>query len=560
LFEFSTIINSSLELDFILSTVLRTLMGKMLVTRGIVLLKRNGKLFQVIAAKGIDNSIVGQSIEVEHPLRSIQSAKKLIHGSQQWLEFLNHNQQSLVIPILSQRRIVGYITLGERLTKSLFLALDKKIIQSLVNLSGAAIEKALIIDQVKEANRSLDRKNQELNTLFDLSKEFNIGLDERKVVRLVTFALLGQIGVKSYAICIRNENELNIIASRMEGSAVLKEILPDLCDLTKSATTQDLLKLKAYRIAAASLIKMGIAAVVPMHIQQKTNGIILLGERLRGGVYSQADLEFLYSLGNLAIISIENARLFKTAIEKQRMEDELNIAREIQQGLLPEKLPSIPQFDIAALTISSKEVGGDYYDVITRKQDEYVLAIGDVSGKGTPAALLIANVQAALRALAPLCSSVSETTGQINDLTCANTRGGSRFITFFWGILDTHTRQFRYTNAGHNPPYVLRKNGAMEKLEEGGLILGIFKTATPYAEASVTLLPGDVLVMYTDGVSEAMNQDNEQFTEERLESILKKTTNLSAKEIIQQIQKELEIHTQATPQSDDITLLVLKVL
>jgi sigma-B regulation protein RsbU (phosphoserine phosphatase) len=413
---------------------------------------------------------------------------------------------------------------------------------------------------VKEANRSLDRKIQELNTLFDLSKEFNIGLDEKRVVRLVTFALLGQIGVQSYAICIRNEEELNIIASRMDGSAALIGILPDLCDLTKSATTHDLLKLKAYRIAAAKLIKMGITAVVPMHIQQKTNGMILLGERLRGGVYSQADLEFLYSLGNLAIISIENARLFKTALEKQRMEDELNIAREIQQGLLPEKLPSIPQFDIAALTISSKEVGGDYYDVITRKQDEYVLAIGDVSGKGTPAALLMANVQAALRALAPLCSSVAETTGQINDLTCANTRGGSRFITFFWGILDAQTLQFRYTNAGHNPPYLLRKDGTVEKLEEGGIILGIFKTTTPYAESSVTLLPGDVLAMYTDGVSEAMNQNNEQFTEERLEAILKKSTHHSAKEIIRQIQKELESHTQATPQSDDITMLVLKAL
>jgi sigma-B regulation protein RsbU (phosphoserine phosphatase) len=535
-------------------------MGKMLVTRGIILLKRNRKLFQVIAAKGVDNSIVGKTIEVEHPLRSIQLTKKMIRGSQPWLEVLNRNQQSLIIPILSQSRIVGYITLGERLTKSTFSALDKKIIQSLVNLSGAAIEKALIIDQVKEVNRSLDRKIQELNTLFDLSKEFNIGLDEKRVVRLVTFALLGQIGVKSYAICIRNEEELNIIASRMDGSVDLKEILPDLCDLTKSATAQDLLKMKAYRLAAARLIKMGITAVVPMHIQQKTMGMILLGERLRGGEYSQADLEFLYSLGNLAIISIENARLFKTAIEKQRMEDELNIAREIQQGLLPEKLPSIPQFDIAALTISSKEVGGDYYDVITRKQDEYVLAIGDVSGKGTPAALLMANVQAALRALAPLCSSVAETTGQINDLTCANTRGGSRFITFFWGILDAQTFQFRYTNAGHNPPYLLRKDGTMEKLEEGGIILGIFKTTTPYAEASVTLLPGDVLVMYTDGVSEAMNQNNEQFTEERLEAILKKSTHYSAKEIIRQIQKELETHTQATPQSDDITMLVLKAL
>jgi len=535
-------------------------MGKMLVTRGMILLKREGKLFQIIAAKGLSDSVIRQNILIEHPSRSIQQTKKNVRGNQDWMDFLVLHQQSLIIPILSQNRIVGTITLGERLTKSPFSALDKKIIQSLVNLSGSAIEKALIIDQVKEVNRNLDRKIQELNTLFDLSKEFNIGLDEKKVVRLVTFALLGQIGVKSYAICIRNEDELNVTASKLEGSAALKNILPDLCDLSKSVKTQDLLKLKAYRVAAAELIKMGITAVVPMHIQQKTNGMILLGERLRGGVYSQADLEFLYSVGNLAIISIENARLFKTAIEKQRMEDELQIAQEIQQGLLPEKLPAIPQFDIAALTISSKEVGGDYYDVITRKRDEYILAIGDVSGKGTPAALLMANVQAALRALAPLCTSVAETTGQINDLTCANTRGGSRFITFFWGILDAQSHRFLYTNAGHNPPFLLRKNGTMEKLEDGGMILGIFKTAEPYAESSVTLTSGDVLVMYTDGVSEAMNKDNEQFTEERLENILKKSTTLSAKEIIHQIQKELDLHTQATPQSDDITMLVLKAL
>ncbi len=172
----------------------------------------------------------------------------------------------------------------------------------------------------------------------------------------------------------------------------------------------------------------------------------------------------------------------------------------------------------------------------------------------------MANVQAALRALAPHCTSVSETTGQINDLTCANTRSGSKFITFFWGILDAQTHQFRFSNAGHNPPYLLRKDGRVEGLKEGGLILGVFKTITPYAEASVTLSSGDVLVMYTDGVSEAMNQSNDQFTEEQLEVILKESTHLSAKEIIQRVQQALESHTQGTPQSDDITMLVLKAV
>ena len=130
--------------------------------------------------------------------------------------------------------------------------------------------------------------------------------------------------------------------------------------------------------------------------------MIFIGKSIRTESYSPADLEFLFSLGNLAIISIENARLFQSAIEKQRMEDELKIAREIQQGLLPEHLPKINGFDIAAFNIPSKEVGGDYYDVIQRNDREYVLAIGDVSGKGVPASLLMANVQAVLRALAPL--------------------------------------------------------------------------------------------------------------------------------------------------------------
>jgi phosphoserine phosphatase RsbU/P len=535
-------------------------MGKMLVTRGMVLLKRNGKLFQIITAKGIDPSIVGETLEVERPPRTMQVPLKILKNNEPWFIFLKHHRQSLVIPIFSQRRIVGYMTLGERVAKSSYSSTDKRLIQSLVSLSGAAIEKALIIEQVKDANRNLDRKIQELNTLFDLSKEFNVGLDEKKVVRLVTLSLLGQIGAKNYAICLREKNGIKIAASRIDSAINLQDILQPLCDLERSATTQDLLKQKAHRMSAAQLTKIGITAVVPMHIQQKTKGMILLGERLRGGTYTQADLEFLYSLGNLAIISIENARLFKEAIEKQRMEDELNIAREIQQGLLPEKLPSISGFDIAALTIPSKEVGGDYYDAITRQNGEYILAIGDVSGKGTPAALLMASVQAALRALAPLCHSISQTTGQINDLTCANTRSGNKFITFFWGILDAQTRLFRFSNAGHNPPYLIRKNGKIELLEDGGLILGIFRTTVPYAESSVTMSPGDVLVMYTDGVSEAMNQSGEQFTEELLESTLKESTHLSAKEIIQKVQRRLESHTQGTPQSDDITMLVLKAL
>ncbi|MFZ1977988.1 MAG: PP2C family protein-serine/threonine phosphatase, partial [Bacteroidota bacterium] len=262
----------------------------------------------------------------------------------------------------------------------------------------------------------------------------------------------------------------------------------------------------------------------------------------------------------LAIISIENARLFQSAIEKQRMEDELKIAREIQQGLLPEHLPKINGFDIAAFNIPSKEVGGDYYDVIQRNDREYVLAIGDVSGKGVPASLLMANVQAVLRALAPSCTSVSKTTGQINDLVCSSIHGSNKFITFFWGILDSASHSFVYSNAGHNPPLLVHSDKTIDRLGAGGLILGIYETTQAYEESSAKLSSDDVLVLYTDGISEAMDADGKEFSEEALETVIKKNVHLSAQEIIREVRLAVEKHTQDTPQSDDITLLILKVL
>ncbi|MBI5464268.1 MAG: SpoIIE family protein phosphatase, partial [Ignavibacteriales bacterium] len=560
LFEFSNIVNSSLDLSFILDTVLRTLMAKMLVGKGIVFLRDAHRSFSVLTSKGVKENLKTRTWKLEGAIRTITSVAAVEQHSPALGSVLRACAQEVVIPIVSRRDVVGIISLGARLPKKAYSKIDRQLIQSLVNLSGAAVEKALIIEQVKETNRSLDRKYQELNTLFDLSKEFNIGMDQDRVVRLITFALLGQVGAKNYAICLRGNEGMSIVASRLLENLQTFTALQPLCKLRKAMLIEDLLRQKDFRSAAVVLHQLSIKAVIPMHIQNQTRGAVLLGERLRGGAYTKADLEFLYSLGNLAIISIENARLFKEAIEKQRLEDELNIAREIQQGLLPEILPSIAGFDIAAMSVSSKQVGGDYYDAIARRGKEFVLAIGDVSGKGTPAALLMASVQAALRALAPMDSSLSEITHRINGLTCDNNRGGSRFITFFWGILDSESKMLRYVNAGHNPPFLFRRDGSISRLDEGGLILGILKNPAQYVQGEVLLQKGDALVMFTDGVSEAMNASGEDFTEERLVTVLNRVKEKPANEIIQATIQAVEAHTQGTPQSDDMTMLVLKAL
>ena len=558
LFEFSNVVNSSVDLKFILGTVLLTVMGKMLVSKGMVLLKRQPGQFEVLNAKGLDAETVGRVVQIDRPLRGIGFMDENRAG-QPWVAFFRDRGQKLLVPILAQRRVVGLLSLGERLGGKKYTKNDHQLINSLLNLSAAAIEKAVMIEQLRDVNRSLDRKFQELNTLFDLSKEFNVILDADKVIRLLTFSLLGQVGVNRYAFCLDDDGAMQLVASKLDHELGSPEILRQLCKLHGADLVENLAKQKKFSAVATELARVGIVAVIPMQLQNQVKGAVLLGEKLRGGEYAKADLEFLYSMANLAIISIENARLFRSAIEKQRLEDELAIAREIQQGLLPRSLASIPGFEIAAVNISSKQVGGDYYDLVPIQQDQYILAIGDVSGKGTPAALLMANVQASLRAFAPMGMTLPEATRRINDLTCQNT-GQDKFITFFWASLNCVAREFRYVNAGHNPPFLLRADGSIKRLDVGGIILGLMKTMSPYQEEAITLNSGDVVVMFTDGVSEAMNAQEEDFTEERLEALLKTVRSESPARIIEAVRNALEEYTHGTAQSDDITMLVLRTL
>jgi sigma-B regulation protein RsbU (phosphoserine phosphatase) len=295
-----------------------------------------------------------------------------------------------------------------------------------------------------------------------------------------------------------------------------------------------------------------------MTLQGQNRGLILLGEKISREPYGPEDLEFLTSLSNLAIISLENARLFADAIERQKLEDELKIAREIQKGLLPTVIPAVPGIEIAATNISSKQVGGDYYDVLNIDDRRWVIAIGDVSGKGTPAALLMANLQATIRALVPLRLGLAELTSRVNNLMCQNT-GGTKFVTFFWAVIDAEAMTISYVNAGHNHPYLLRAGGDVERLEKGGMILGVLPTTIPYEQDVAHLEKGDVIVLFTDGVSEAMDARGVDYGEDRLEKLLRANRRLSPADLLDAISDDIRRHAGGAPQSDDITMMVLRV-
>ncbi|MEW5798589.1 MAG: PP2C family protein-serine/threonine phosphatase [Bacteroidota bacterium] len=550
LLEFSKVVNSSLDLSFILGTLLLTLMGKLLITKGVVLLKIGHKKFSVKYGKGVPKELL--MIDVVLPKESKKSFSATLKDSK-GCEKLLQTGINRFFPIITHDNVIGYVGVAEHAQRPISKQ-NEQFVDTILNISAAAIEKGLAFDELKDVNRSLDGKVQQLKTLFELGKEFSGVLERERLLKLFSLTFMGQVGTNRFAICLK---EGGSYYSRVS-SEFLEKDRNVLCSLvTAPMFVSQIPKAKKFDELKKHAVKEKIAAFIPLQLQNEVKGVLCLGEKLRGGEYSENDLEYVFSLANLAFVSLENSRLFNEAIEKQKLENELLIAREIQQGLLPSILPSIEGFDISAVNISSKQVGGDYYDAIPTSDGKYVIVIGDVSGKGTPASLLMANVQATVHALVPFNLELSLATARINDLIHRNT-SSDKFITFFWGSLDPKTKKFRYVNAGHNPPFVVRANGTIERLTEGGLILGIMKTLIPYNEGSVELHSGDSVILFTDGVSEAMDVNGNDYTEERLERFVQTLNGLSAEKILTAIKNEIQLYTAGAPQSDDITLVVFK--
>lgn len=557
LFEFSRLINSSLDLKFVLGHILLTIMGKTMSPKGMAVIAHEKSTFVVEMVKGFSQELQGTSLTIKNIPQSIFYLEKLDPLRHPWKKFFINNGVHIVLPMFSPERAIGVLGFAQRLSSKKLSTREQTYLRSLANISATAIEKSFSIQQLVQVNRTLDRKIQELNTLFELGKEFNAVIEQDKVVRLLVFSLLGQVGVNRYLVCLKDGADLRVVASRVDGPVPHSEMLRTLSSV-KTPTLVSTMTVNQAVDPREVLKGLGLNVVVPMQLQNESKGMILLGEKLNKEEFSKTDFEFVASLANLAIISLENARLFKEAIEKQRLEDELLIAREIQKGLLPSVLPTIPGVDIAAINVSSKQVGGDYYDAIPLRDGRYVIAIGDVSGKGPPAALLMANLQATIRALVPLDLSLSELTGRVNDLMCQNT-GGNRFVTFFWGYFDPTARALSYVNAGHNYPYLIHEDGSIHRLDKGGMILGVLQTTVPYEEEVVSLRPGDTLVLFTDGVSEAMTRDIEEYGERRLESALLRNAPRASFDIIEAVQADIQEHIKGAPQSDDITMMVLKI-
>lgn len=544
LVDFANLINSSLDLSFALNNILFTCFGKFQTTKGVILLINSSNLLELKAAKGFTNSALSEITPF---------APDEYDSNEMLQKFKIKNKLVFCREIKSSNGLKGYILLGEKLSKKEYTNEDFEFLNTIINIGATAIDNSLIVSELKELNRELDAKVNQLSSLFDLSKEFSGILKIEMIGKLLLYSIIGQLLVSKYTIVTCRENGYTILENKYPKDQLEKVMGSlNLQSITKVLKQEDLFG--EYQV----FTELGVELIVPMQIKGITKGLIMLGQRIAGHTYSKSDIEYIASVGSLAIISIENAMLFNETLEKQKLEKDLETARNIQKNLLPKSMPKMHSFEIAGYNNSARQVGGDYYDLVRLSEEEMLFAIGDVSGKGVQAALLMANLQAFLKSICKQKMPLGDASNFINDLVSDNTTNGS-FITFFWGILNDRTRELSYVNAGHNPPLLIRDN-KITKLRTGGMILGVMATVIPYASEIVQLEKGDTLICFTDGITEAMDPDYHEFTDEKLEELCTKITDLSASEILSKIREEVQIFIRGAEQSDDITLIVIKVI
>jgi serine phosphatase RsbU (regulator of sigma subunit)/CRP-like cAMP-binding protein len=288
---------------------------------------------------------------------------------------------------------------------------------------------------------------------------------------------------------------------------------------------------------------------------EKIIGVLQLLNKKKG-VFTRDDEHFINALSIHASIAIENARLYEEEKAYHRMREEVRLAARIQGDLLPKVHPKIAGYDVAGTSIPAQEVGGDYFDYIPVDERRWAVCVGDVSGKGLPASLVMANLQATLRGQTYPGVSVKECVARSNRLLHRST-SADKFVTLFYGILDTGAHRLVFTNAGHDNPFFLSNGKAPRRLATGGIVLGAIEEY-PFEEASLDLLPGDLLVIYSDGIAEAMNKRGEFFGEERIAEVVAAHRDRSAADLMEGLLSTVRKFVGKHPQSDDMTLLILK--
>ena len=413
-------------------------------------------------------------------------------------------------------------------------------LQGLLNqekeIEGGAQMRALI-----RVGRELSG-NMPLNDLFNLI--MNLSIEAVGAARGVLMTLEG--------------DELVVRAARGEGFRISSAVRDRVIKEKTSLLVRDARLDEAFA-GRMSIVQQQIRSMLaaPLQTDDRVIGLIYLDSPHFVHEFTKDDLNLLTVMANVAAIRIEHTRLAEVEQAERMLAKELEQAAEIQRRLLPTTAPSVPGVDLAGYNAPCRTVGGDYFDFLTYPDGRVAILVGDVAGKGMPAALLMSSLQARVQVLFDDPVDLAALVTRLNRIINSNCPS-NRFISFFIGLLDPKTGELKYVNAGHNPPLVARRDGTVENLDCTGLILGIMPAAR-YEQKNVMLEPGDAVVLFSDGVTEASRPDvDEEFGEARLAETFSKLRNLPAESIVQAINQQVQEFTSGAPPADDITLVIAR--
>ena len=539
-------LNDTFDTNLILNLSVLSLMGKLKITRAIALTPDESlNLYNIIINKTSSNISDFEFFHIDS-FRELDST----HETEQNILSLG---LKYCLPSFYNNNLIALFCLGEKITREPLSEEEVHYAKLLSTIVANALQHANSHKTMLIEKNNVESRNQLLATMFEVSRDFSVLLSKEQILKMLSYHLMGQLMVSRYAVYLYDKKgELVPIVNRFESSANV-DIVHKLKKIHKIYCCDDSLleeDINSY------FNKIQACIISPMKIQGIMKGFLIVGKKLNIEGFTDENKQFIEILGNTSIAALENERLFHEELEKKRLEDELNIALEIQTNLLPKENPNIPNYSIYGTSLPSRQVGGDYFDFIKLDDERLLITIADVSGKGMPAALLMANVQAALRVLAPLNLPIQDLIIRLNQVIYQNTTI-DKFVTMFLGILNFKENTFEYVNAGHNPPYLINKEKEIYELNKGGLILGVMEDFTNYSKETVVLKSGEMIFFFTDGVTEAMNAKKQEFSDDTLKELIKKTYLNDAKEIVENVISEVRIFAGKADQSDDITALAV---
>ena len=420
-------------------------------------------------------------------------------------------------------------------------------------------------DQLREENRQLKRAVEELSILNDLARAIGSSMDSQDIIRKIVDRSMRAVQAEQTVVTLvdRQANQtMKTLIRAMTSSSEhthfhFNENLLGWMHLHKKPLlTNDLANDGRFRGLKWDASMRSILCV-PLMVKSELVGVITSYNKKDPSGFTEEDQRLLAIIAGQSAQIIENARLYEEEKALATMKEQVKLAAQIQQDLLPKAPPAIAGYDIAACSIAALMVGGDYYDFIAARDHGIAICLGDVSGKGLPASLLMANLQATLRGQTSLDVPLAEMVARSNRLLYEST-DPEKFATLFIGILDTTHHTLRFCNAGHEHPMLLRGEGAeIQRLAIGGIALGVLEQF-PYEESSTGLEPGDLLVVYSDGIPDAVNEFESPFGEERLLGCIREHAGLPAAALMQKIIEAVHTHEQGAPRSDDLTIVVVK--